>query len=197
MNDDVVRILPGRLCLSDAIQVGAADAGRWARVVGLARDGHDVLVTCEGEPGPIRLAGSVAIRVQRDPRGERDAGDDESVEAGIATWYPGDLRAAGSAVLQHAARDGQPGAAGEPDVDIAHYSGLYGGDLDHVVDALGGAPGDLSPADLRAAAFQRSVAARRAAAAAGADADDDEGDDDDHMSGPYSRDFKSSDGDRT
>lgn len=194
--DDIARIRPRRLCLSDAIVVGAGEGARWARVIGLALDGADVVATCEGEPQPVRLAGSVAIRVRRDASGERDTGDDESVEAGIATWYPGDLRAAGSAVLQHAAADRGPGAPAAPDDDVSHYSGLYGGDLDHVVDALGGAPGDLSPADLRAAAFQLRVAARRAEAAADAEeAEQAEDDADDHLSGPYSRDFQPRAGD--
>jgi hypothetical protein len=194
MDDDVVRILPGRLCLSDSILLGSGDDARWARVVGLALDGHDVLATCAGQPAPVRLAGSVAIRVQRE-HGEGEPGDDEGLEHGIATGYPGDLRAAGSAVLQHAAAAGQSQPGGS-DADISHYPGLYGGDLEHVVDALGGTPGDLSPADLRTAAFQRSVAARRAAEAAEADEADDEDSDDDRLSGPYSRDFQPSDGDQ-
>ena len=136
---------------------------RWSRVVALTLDDDLVVATCEGHPGPVRLPAHMSIRVRRQiVAGDAcDADDESAVEAGMATWYPGDLGAAGSAVVAHASVDGQPRPPAGTDDEMSHYPGLYGGDLDHVVDALGGTPGDLSPADLRTAAFQRSVAARR------------------------------------
>lgn len=184
MDAYVARILPTQLCLSDAILIGSTDGPRWAAVTGVAREGRDVLVSCEGQPAPMRLVGHVAVRVRR--LAEPVEPEDESaLEEGIATWYPGDLRAAGSAVLQHAAADERPEGEGSAEEEISHYSGLYGGDLDHVVDALGGSPGDLSPADLRTEAFRRGAAARRVEAA---EPDDEPDDSDEQMSGPYAGD---------
>jgi hypothetical protein len=160
MNDDVVRISPARLCLSDALLLESPEGPRWSPVTALALEGDLVVATCEGQEGPVRLPAHMSIRVRR-TSAVGDADDEAAVEAGMATWYPGDLGAAGSAVVEHASVDGGRRPRAGEDAEMSHYPGLYGGDLDHVVDALGGTPGDLSPADLRAAAFQRSVAARR------------------------------------
>ena len=201
MNDDVVRISPARLCLSDSLLLESPEGPRWSPVVGLALDGDLVVATCAGHGDPVRLPAHMSIRVRRSGPVASDADDESDVEAGMATWYPGDLGAAGSAVVEHASVDGRarPSAGSEADAALSHYPGLYGGDLDHVVDALGGAPGDLSPADLRAAAFQRSVAARRGgpAPAGGGDeavdeaVDEEEADAavDEQMSGLYTGDL--------
>jgi hypothetical protein len=197
MNDDVVRISPARLCLSDALLLESPEGPRWSPVVGLALEGDLVVATCAGHGDPVRLPAHMSIRVRRSGPVAGEADDESDVEAGMATWYPGDLGAAGSAVVEHASVDGRPrtAAGSEADAAMSHYPGLYGGDLDHVVDALGGAPGDLSPADLRAAAFQRSVAARRGGPAPpeGSDeaVDDDEADAavDEQMSGLYTGDL--------
>lgn len=192
MSDDVARIPATRLCLSDELLLQTPEGPRWSRVIGLALDGEHVLAICEDSEDPVRLSVQASLRVRRAARVVTDLEDDAAVEDGMATWYPGDLRAAGSAVIQHASADGQGAAAeasGEGD-GISHYSGLYGGDLDHVVAALGGTPADLSPADLRAAAFQRSVAARRDAST-DANPDDDESDEavDEQISGLYAGDL--------
>jgi hypothetical protein len=167
MDDRVSRIPANRLCLGDGLPIESPDGVRWARVISLGLDDDVVVVHCEGHPDPVRVPGTASIRVRRarGPLGA-DADEETALEAGISTWYPGDLRAAGSAVLQHAFSDRSGDKPSGGDADIHHYPGLYGGDLDHVVTALGGTPDDLSPADLRTEAFQRSAAAKRAVAAA-------------------------------
>lgn len=190
MDADVSRIPATRLCLSDELQLETPEGPRWSRVIGLALDEEHVLAICEGRAEPVRMRVLASIRVRRAQPPVHDHEDEAAVESGMATWYPGDLRAAGSAVIQHAAADGRGPDRPGPDEDtISHYSGLYGGDLDHVVAALGGTPADLSPADLRAAAFQRSVAARRDAPRAG-DADEDDAEAvDEQISGLYAGDL--------
>jgi hypothetical protein len=190
MDADVSRIPATRLCLSDELLLETPEGPRWSRVIGLALDEEHVLAICEGQADPVRMRVLASIRVRRAGQAPPDHEDEAAVESGMATWYPGDLRAAGSAVIQHAAADGQGADAAEQDDDaISHYSGLYGGDLDHVVAALGGTPADLSPADLRAAAFQRSVAARRDTPRAGEVEEDDAEAVDEQISGLYAGDL--------
>jgi hypothetical protein len=190
MDADVSRIPATRLCLSDELLLETPEGPRWSRVIGLALDEEHVLAICEGQADPVRMRVLASIRVRRAGQAPPDHEDEAAVESGMATWYPGDLRAAGSAVIQHAAADGQGADAAEQDDDaISHYSGLYGGDLDHVVAALGGTPADLSPADLRAAAFQRSVAARRDTPRSGEADEDDAEAVDEQISGLYAGDL--------
>lgn len=189
MDADVSRIPATRLCLSDELLLETPEGPRWSRVIGLALDEEHVLAICEGQADPVRMRVLASIRVRRAGQAPPDHEDEAAVESGMATWYPGDLRAAGSAVIQHAAADGRGADAAKQDDTISHYSGLYGGDLDHVVAALGGTPADLSPADLRAAAFQRSVAARRDTPRAGEVEEDDAEAVDEQISGLYAGDL--------
>jgi hypothetical protein len=189
MDADVSRIPATRLCLTDELLLETPEGPRWSRVIGLALDEEHVLAICDGQADPVRMRALASVRVRRPGTATPDQ-EDEAVESGMAAWYPGDLRAAGSAVIQHAAADVRGADGAKPDEDaISHYPGLYGGDLDHVVAALGGTPADLSPADLRAAAFQRSVAARRDTPPAGEADDDDTEAVDEQISGTYAGDL--------
>ena len=70
----------------------------------------------------------------------------------------------------------------------SHYEGLYGGDLDHVVDAVGGTP-DAQTRDLRQAATHRHLTdPKDSSAVAGPTAESDE-EIDERMSGWYAGDI--------
>jgi len=177
----VDRIHPLELQLGDAITIGGPQTGDWARVIGLALDGDAVVVTLADGTAPIRLPLGALVTVVRAAALPADVGDERAFDDQMANLYSGDVDAAGVAVAGHAAdlRGAVPGVPrsipGRGMVRKADLVGIYGGDLDHVVDALGGHD-DPAARQRRASAEQRSaaVAAARSQPAHEAEETDDE-----------------------
>lgn len=172
------RIAALELCLGDAIPVPGSEPREWTRVVGLALDGGSVVVTGAEDAVTVRLRPDAAIPVVRAAALPADLADEVAFDERMFGWYAGDVAAAGAAVAGHAAdlrtvaarQDPTPGHGLQRGADLV---GIYGGDLDHVVDALGGRD-DAQARAARAQAAQRSTAAARPAAPV----DDDDSDDD-------------------
>lgn len=127
---------PLRITLEDLIWDDRPEAQHWARVVGLALVGSHVLLTLE-DGAQVTLDRVVPVRVRRPAGPVDDGGIDESAIAGT---YAGDVGSAGVAVADHArvpaasaeTRPGVPAFTRDPEL-----VGIYGGDLDHVMDAMG------------------------------------------------------------
>lgn len=158
MAGGVERVLPTRLGLGDTVLVGPPDARRWVRVVGLSVEGGHVVVRAADAPDALRLPAGVPVLVAH-PCEHEHLTDDRALEEQMAGWYAGDLHAAGQAVAGHATDpgggrgQGRGSAPGRQDL-----VGIYGGDLDHVMDAMGGSP-DAAARLLRADAVRRALAA--------------------------------------
>jgi hypothetical protein len=168
MTDHVDRIPPVQLTLEDSLRITVEGTPRWAPVLGLVRTGDIVVVTCAGLDTALALAAAVPVVVLRTDQSAFGA-DGEVYEA-MSDWYAGDVAQAGEAVTEHAKVGSRTGAAAVPEPAApapgAQRStferdpslvGIYGGDLDHIVDAMGAGPAD-EDARSRRAAVQRSLA---------------------------------------
>lgn len=128
---------PLTIQLEDLIWDDRPEAQCWTRVVGLALVGTHVVLSLE-DGGQLELDRVVPVRVRRPTGPPDDAGLDDVTIAGL---YAGDVGPAGAAVADHA-RVPRPASAGSrpgvPDFTRdAELVGIYGGDLDHVMDAMG------------------------------------------------------------
>jgi hypothetical protein len=149
---------PLLLTLEDSIWDDRTDAPGWVRIVGLALDGDHVQVTLDGSPGRVlRLPAVVPIHVLRaTPVGEEGAVDDQ-----MASWYAGDVDSVGAAMTAHAQPAPPvpgPGRAVPAFARDPELVGIYGGDLDHVMDAVGAASPDARARTLRDEVTRRSLA---------------------------------------
>lgn len=136
--------------------------GDWVRVTGLTLAGSDVVVAIgpdssfrvpAAQPVRARLSGALA-----DPT--------EEVEAHLGQWYAGDLPAAERAVDSHDSdstpRSARPRVAyGHPVPELVRdrsLVGIFGGDLDAVLDTLGAEDSDTGRARERRAEAQKGQA---------------------------------------
>ncbi|MGB7980548.1 MAG: hypothetical protein WCF36_07120 [Candidatus Nanopelagicales bacterium] len=158
MDTHLDTVFPLQLTLEDLIYDDHDGQQHWSQVVGLAADGDAVMVVCEGDPEPLRLPVSRPVRVRRRDASEHAGapGQGEDVDF-VADYYPGDLD---SAMAAHAQPQLTP-VRSRPGLSEPHYDGVYGGDLDHVIAALGGKSKDADRVALeaRAAAFLRRMLA--------------------------------------
>ena len=190
MTVDFDRIPALQLSLADMIWDDHPEQQRWLTVVSLALDVDHILVTCAGDDEPLRVPVDALVGVRRLVHAVPSAGDEAEVHAQISGYYPGDVASASEAVAAHADAHQPPRPTGAPTQPYpnSHYEGLYGGDLDHVVDAVGGTP-DAQTRDLRDAATKRHLTeARDASGAAEPTAESDE-ELDERMSGWYAGDI--------
>ncbi len=159
MTVDVDRIPALQLSLADMVWDDHPDQQRCLTVVSLVLDGDHILVTCAGDDQALRIPADALVGVRRLVPSVPHAGDEAEVNAQIAGYYPGDVASASEAVAAHADAHLLPKPTGSPTQPYpnSHYEGLYGGDLDHVVDAVGGTP-DAQTRDLRKAATKRHLA---------------------------------------
>jgi hypothetical protein len=164
MNQHVDRIPPLELTLADAVRITVGQEQRWAPVIGLVRAGQSVAITCAGLDRALVLPAGVPVVVLRGA----DETDDVDLEESMSGWYAGDVDSAGAAAAQRA-RGAAPPLRGSGVVAAAAAGlsrdpslvGIYGGDLDHVVDAMGGGDPNVAARELRVAAIQRTLAAGR------------------------------------
>ena len=158
MTVDVDRIPALQLSLADMVWDDHPDQQRWLTVVSLALDVDHILVTCVGDERPLRIPVDALVGVRRIVASGPHAGDDAQVQAEMSGYYPGDVAEASAAVAAHADAHLPPRPSATPTRPYpnSHYVGLYGGDLDHVVDAVGGTP-DSQTRDLRHAATRRHL----------------------------------------
>lgn len=164
MTDHVDRIPPVQLTLEDSLRITVEGRARWAPVLGLVRTGDIVVVTCAGLDTALALAAAVPVVVLRSDASA--FGEDGEVDEVMSGWYAGDVSQVGEAVTDHSravaaggAPAGQRPGAFQRD---PHLVGIYGGDLDHIMDAMGTGPGDQA-ARSRRAEVQRSLAEAAAA----------------------------------
>lgn len=167
MNVEVDRIPAVQLSLADVILDEHTGRRRWVGIEGLLRQGDDVLVTCHGDEQPVRIPAGSLVATRR--HAAVGPGDDAEIKVRMSNWYPGDVDSASAAVLEHSRTAKAAPTANEP-YPNAHYEGLYGGDLDHVVDAIGGTPDTETRGRRDEATRRRQTAARSV--------DEDSGDDD-------------------
>jgi hypothetical protein len=174
MSVEVERIPAIQLSLADMVFDDHTGLQRWVRVVGLAIDSDHVQVMCEGDDQPLRIPAGALVAARRVAHPAAH-GDDSDMHDRMSAWYPGDVDSASAAVAAHAQ---EPARApdGQPAYPNAHYEGLYGGDLDHVVDAVGGVP-DADTRIRRDQATRRHLTqAQRALADAGLPVEEDDDD---------------------
>lgn len=185
---DADRIPALHLSLADMVWDDHPEKQRWLTIVSLARDVDHVLVTCAGDDLPLRIPADALVGVRRIVASHPHSGDEAEVHAQISGSYPGDVSSASAAVAAHADAHLPPRPSATPTQPYpnSHYAGLYGGDLDHVVDAVGGTP-DSGTRDLRDAAAKRLSAAQEATAAEPTAETDEELDE--RMSGWYGGDI--------
>lgn len=128
---------PLHIELEDLIWDDRPDAQRWARVVGLSLAGDHVVLTLD-DGASLALNRVVPVRVRRVAGPPDDGVNDETSIAGM---YAGDVDSAGAAVADHARVPAPPAGRTRPGVpDFTRdpeLVGIYGGDLDHVMDAMG------------------------------------------------------------
>lgn len=157
MNAEVEWTAPVRLTLEDSIWDEHHGHG-WVRVVGLLLDDEQVRVITEDPVGELVLPAVVPVRTRRMPT----VIDEQGVDEQMSSWYAGDVSSIGAAVAAHAqavppgvsATGGRPVPAFARDPELV---GIYGGDLDAIVDAFG-ASGDVDARARRQAAFERGMA---------------------------------------
>jgi hypothetical protein len=165
MSQHVDRIPPLELTLADALRITVGEQHRWAPVIGLVLAGDQVVVTCAGLDRALTLPAGVPVVVSRVIEAP---GDDGDVEASMSGWYAGDVDSAGAAAKERASSPAPPlRGSGVVAAAAAGLSrdpslvGIYGGDLDHIVDAMGGGDPNVAARELRVAAIQRTLAAAR------------------------------------
>lgn len=165
MTDHVDRIPPVQLTLEDSLRITVAGRTQWAPVLGLVRTGNIVVATCAGLDTALALDAAVPVVVLRSDASA--FGADAEVDEAMSGWYAGDVAQAGEAVTEHTrfVKEGtRPASAGTPATFERDPSlvGIYGGDLDHIIDAMGTRPADAE-ARARRAEVQRSLAEAAAA----------------------------------
>ncbi len=176
MSVDVDRIPALHLSLADAVFDDHEGLQRWLRVVALAAENGDVLVTCEGDDQVLRFAADALVAARRaDVTGFEV--EDVDMNDWISTSYPGDVDSAAAAVVAHARDRSGSGAQTPRTAPVAHYEGLYGGDLDAIIDALGATP-DARTRVLREAATRRHLTEAQLGSVSGAEASVELDDDD-------------------
>ncbi len=187
---DVDRIPALQLSLADMVWDDHPEKLRWLTVVSLARDVDHVLVTCAGDDLPLRIPADALVGVRRIVASHPHAGDEAEVHAQISGSYPGDVSSASAAVAAHADAHLPPRPSATPTRPYpnSHYEGLYGGDLDHVVDAVGGTP-DAGTRDLRDAATKRHLTDPRDASSVAEPTAETDEEIDERMSGWYAGDI--------
>ncbi len=156
MDTHLDTVFPLQLTLEDLIYDTHEGQHHWLNIVGLAAAGDAVMVVCEGDAEPLRLPVSRPVRVRRRDASEHAGTPAHGEDADfVADYYPGDLDSAKAA---HAQPQLTPVRSG-PGPSEPHYDGVYGGDLDHVIAALGGRSkeGDRAALEARAAAFLRRM----------------------------------------
>jgi hypothetical protein len=167
MTDHVDRIPPVQLTLEDSLRITVEGREQWAPVLGLVRTGDIVVATCAGLDTALALSATVPVVVLRSDQSAY--GDDGEVYEAMSGWYAGDVSEVGKAVSEHTRTDGEARApsARRPSNFQRDPSlvGIYGGDLDHIMDAMGAAPAD-EDARSRRAQVQRTLAEAAAARAA-------------------------------
>jgi hypothetical protein len=164
MHADSDRIPARRLTLDHYLPLAGGD---WVRVTGLTLAGPDVVVAL-GPDSSVRVPAGHLVRA----RLSGALGDPaEEVEDHMAEWYAGDVQAAQSAVGAQSS-EAPPGptpprvAFGHPVPELVRdrsLVGVFGGDLDAVLDTLGAADADAEQARERRAAVQRDHAGSPAA----------------------------------
>ena len=189
MNIDVDRIPALYLSLADMVWDDHPDQQRWLTVSSLELDVDHVRVTCTGDELPLRIPADALVGVRRIVASVASSGDEAEVQAEIAGFYPGDVASVRAAVAAHAAAHLPPSPSASPTRPYpnSHYEGLYGGDLDHVVDAVGGTP-DAGTRGLRDAATKRHLTDPHESGAAAPTAETDE-EIDERMFGWYAGDI--------
>jgi hypothetical protein len=190
MTVDFDRIPALQLSLADMIWDDHPEQQRWLTVVSLALDVDHILVTCSGDDQPLRVPVDALVGVRRLVPSVPSASDESEVTAQISGYYPGDVASASVAVAAHADAHQPPKPAGPRTQPYpnSHYEGLYGGDLDHVVDAVGGTP-DAQTRDLRDAATKRHLTESRDASGAAEPTAESDEELDERMSGWYAGDI--------
>ncbi len=173
---DVDRIPALQLSLADAVFDDHQGLQRWLRVVALATDGADVLVTCEGDRERLRFPSDALVAARRAALGEQEV-EDVDMNEWISRSYPGDVDSAAMAVVAHARDEADSGSQPPATAPVAHYEGLYGGDLDAIIDALGGTR-DVRTRVLREAATRRHLTEAQLGSVSGAEASVELDDDD-------------------
>jgi hypothetical protein len=189
MNVEVDRIPALQLSLADMVWDDHPEQQRWLMVVSLVLDVDHVLVTCAGDERPLRIPVDARVGVRRIVPAVPQAGDEAEVHAQISGYYPGDVSSASAAVAAHADAHlprQSAGARTQP-YPNSHYQGVYGGDLDHVVDAVGGTP-DAQTRDLRNAATRRHLTDPHDASSVAEPTSETDEELDERMSGLYSGD---------
>lgn len=186
MNVEVDRIPALHLSLSDMVFDDHTGLHRWVRIVGLVHDGDDVVITCDGDDQAIRIAAGTLVAVCRPATGVHHGGDDAAIQDSMCACYSGDVDSASAAVAAHAQEAPRPVSDGLRPYPNSNYEGMYGGDLDHVVDAVGGTP-DAQTRGLRDAATRRHLTEVRngRALAGGARAGDDQEEPVEHLADWY------------
>lgn len=172
MNVEVDRIPAVQLSLADVVFDDRAGQRRWVGIVGLSRHGDDVLVTCSGADQPLRVPAGSLVATRR--HATTGPGDETEIKVRMSDWYPGDVDSASAAVMEHSRSTEPTPTASEPYPNV-RYEGLYGGDLDHVVDAVGGTPDTETRGRRDEATRRRQTAARPVAEDAADSGEDDEG----------------------
>lgn len=139
------------------------ESGDWVAIQGLSRDGDDVVVTCCEGRVQWRVPASSRVAARSGGSGA-DPTDERDLDVRMAGWYAGDVDAA-----EHAVEDHHHPEPPEPARRVAYghevpdlqrdpeLVGIYGGDLDHVVDALGAAA-DVDARARRQEAYARGMA---------------------------------------
>lgn len=189
MTVDVARIPALQLCLADMVWDDHPEQQRWLTVASLVLDVDHVMVTCVGDELPLRIPADALVGVRRLaalPHG----GDEAELHAQMSGSYPGDVSAARAAAAAHADAHQPPKPSATPTRPYpnSHYAGLYGGDLDHVVDAVGGTP-DAETRDLRHAATRRHLTASQDASSVAEPTSETDEEIDEQMSGWYAGDI--------
>lgn len=153
MSVEVDRIPALQLSLAHVVFDDHAGLERWLRVVALSLDGGDVLVTCEGDAEALRLPADALVA-------SRLAGPAEIEDVDMNEWvsasYAGDVSSFTSAVVAQTRDRSSRNSRPVTDDPVAHYEGFYGGDLDAIIDALGGTR-DARTRVLREAATRRHL----------------------------------------
>ena len=190
MTVEVDRIPALQLTLADLVWDDHPEQQRWLTVVSLALDVDHVLVTCAGDQQPLRIPVDALVGVRRLVPAVPQVGDEDELHARIAGYYPGDVASATQAVADHTDAHLSPTPSGSTSQPYpnSHYEGLYGGDLDHVVDAVGGTP-DEATRDRRLEATRRHLTERRDAPDAEQPTTESDEELDERMSGWYAGDI--------
>lgn len=107
--------------------------GDWLGVTAIAFDGPDVVVRVM-DARPIRMPRTAVVRARL--RDERVGEDPGALEIQMSGWYAGDLEAL-QAVAPAAAVTSNACCGAHPLVRDPSLTGIYGGDLDALVDSFG------------------------------------------------------------